>query len=54
MSALPGKINQAMEDIISSIQTTNTQYGGIVTAIVVGRLIRILASTIEDTQITVT
>ena len=26
VSALPGKINQAMEDIISSIQSTNTQY----------------------------
>ena len=52
VSTLPSKINQAMEDIISSIQTTNTQYGGIVTAIVVGRLIRILASTIEDTDIT--
>ena len=52
VSALPGKINQAMEDIISSIQSTNTQYGGVVTAIVAGRLIRILASTIEDTQIT--
>ena len=52
VSALPGKINQAMEDIISGIQTTNNQYGGVVTAIAVGRLIRILAGTIEDTQIT--
>eukprot|EP00090_Calanus_glacialis_P008537 TRINITY_DN16886_c0_g1_i1.p1 TRINITY_DN16886_c0_g1~~TRINITY_DN16886_c0_g1_i1.p1 ORF type:complete len:269 (-),score=61.41 TRINITY_DN16886_c0_g1_i1:34-840(-) len=52
VSALPGKINQAMEDITSGIQTTNQQYGGIVTAIAVGRLFRIFAGTVADTMIT--
>jgi len=52
VAALPGKISQAMEDISNGIQETNHEYGGIVSAIVVGRVIRILSATIADTAIT--
>ena len=52
LSALPGKINRAMEEIVGEKQTINQQYGGIVSAIVAGRLVRILGGTILDQQIT--
>ena len=52
VNSLPGKITRAMDDIISSTQTTNQVYGGIVTGIVGAQLINILSGTIEDTDIT--